>query len=99
MTDKFYDNEQPDIVNLVDEDGNEYEYEIIASIEDGGNIYFALVPYNDEVIEEYLVLKGVATESGDPDAFKDLVYIESEEEFNRVAAIFDEIINEDVENK
>lgn len=82
-----------DIVTLTDEDGIDYEYEIIGSVENEGNLYFALVPAEDEVIEEYLVLKSVP--SDDENAFSDLIYIDDQDEFERVAVIFDEMLNEE----
>jgi len=86
-------NDELDIVTLTDEDGVEYEYEIIGSAESQGSLYFALVPYEDEVIEEYLILKSVPSE--DKNSFSDLIYIEDRDEFERVAAIFDVMLNEE----
>ena len=86
-------NEELDIVTLTDEDGIEYDYEIIGSVENEGNLYFALVPAEDEVIEEYVVLKAVP--SDDESSFSDLIYIEDNDEFERVAAIFDTMLNEE----
>lgn len=91
MNDNY--NEELDIVTLTDEDGVEYEYEIIGSAENEGNLYFALVPAEDEVIEEYLILKAIPSE--DKDSFSDLIYIEDNDEFERVAAIFDTMLNEE----
>lgn len=88
-------NDELDIVTLTDEDGIEYEYEIIGSVEYEGNLYFALVPAEDEVIEEYLILKSVPCE--DENAFSDLIYIDDQEEFEGVAAIFDSMLNEEIE--
>lgn len=93
MNDNY--NGELDIVTLTDEDGIEYEYEIIGSAECEGELYFALVPAEDEVIEEYLILKSVPCE--DENSFSDLVYIDDQDEFERVATVFDAMLNEDQE--
>ena len=82
---------EENIVPLIDEDGNEVKFEIIADTEYEGATYIALIPV-DEESEEYFILKAVTSED-DPDDLEDLIEIEDDGEFQKVADIFDEILN------
>ena len=80
---------------LTDEDGNELQFELIGSCELDGNEYFALVPVEekdkkDDVVE-YVLLKKEKDENGEDI----LVTIDDDEEFDKIADIFeDELFNE-----
>ncbi len=82
-----------EIISITDEDGVEYELEVLARVEFEGFEYLALTPANaaDEAEElEVSILKSVV-EDGDPI----LVAIEDEEELEQVydllmAQIFDD---------
>ena len=85
----------PDILTLVDEEGNEHEFEVIDSLEEGEQRYLALVPVMDEEeLEqddgELVILRATAGEEED----EYLEPIEDEEEFNRISAIFVERLEE-----
>mgnify|MGYP004656540835 FL=1 len=84
--DEIFENE--DIYTLTDEEGNESDYELIGSIEENGVTYAALIPYTDDDTdpEEYIVLRGEKDENGE----EILVSIEDDEEFDRIADIFDD---------
>lgn len=82
---------EENIVPLIDEEGNEVKFEIIGNTEYEGATYLALIPAEDDS-EEYFILKVVASED-DPDELEDLIEIEDDEEFQKVADIFDEILN------
>lgn len=82
---------EENIVPLIDEDGNEVKFEIIADTEFEGVTYLALVPAEEES-DEYFILKVIASEDN-PDELEDLVEIEDDEEFQKVADIFDEMLN------
>lgn len=82
---------EENIVPLIDEDGNEVKFEIIADTEYEGATYLALIPAEEES-EEYFILKVIASEE-DPDELQDLVEIEDDDEFRKVADIFDEMLN------
>ncbi len=83
---------EENIVPLIDEDGNEVKFEIIADTEYEGAMYFALIPADDEEAEEYFILKAVTSEEDD-DELVDLIEIEDDEEFAAVADIFDEMFD------
>ena len=86
--------EDANIVSLIDEDGVEADFEIIGNIENEGTTYFALVPVEGDG-DEYVILKAIHTEGSDPDEFDDLVSIDDDEEFDRIADIFDDLLMEE----
>ncbi len=89
------DNEMAaDLITLVDDDGNEHEFEIVDTLELAEQRYVALVAANDnedsEDDGELVVLKSVM--DGDEEF---LEAIEDEAEFDQVAGIFMERLEED----
>ena len=95
MTDKNIpigvdENEEVEIVTLLDENDNEVRFELIGGYVDKGVQYFALIPEgsadDDGGFEEYIILKSVK----DADGNEELVDIEDDAEFERIAVIFDD---------
>ena len=79
----------PEIYTLTDEEGNELNFALLASLEHEGTEYKALIPVDEngeETSDEYVVLKCVALEDGEVV----LETIEDDEEFDTVADIFDD---------
>ena len=79
-----------DIVTLVDENGNENEFEIVDSLVTDNNEYFALIPTEtaeniDSDDGELVILKGVE-ENGE----EFLVTIDDDDEFDEVADAFED---------
>ena len=62
MADEIFDTE---IITLTDEDGNEIEFEVIASLEIDGNIYYALMPVADNENGDCVILKLEKDENGE----------------------------------
>ena len=91
--------EEEGVVILTDEDDNEIRFEIVAQTEKNGNTYFAMVPIDDQKedseVEEYVILKAVPSANGDEDEFEDLISIDDDEEFDRIADIFDDLLMEE----
>jgi uncharacterized protein YrzB (UPF0473 family) len=88
--------EREDLVVLVDENGDEVEFEHIDTIEMNGNEYVVLVPFDedeseDEDEEEVVILKIEHNEDGE-DSF---VTIEDEEELDTVFEEFKNRMEED----
>jgi len=83
--------EGADLITLVDDDGQEHEFEIIDSVEHEGSEYVALVPvFADEEDAEdsgELVILKVAQEEGGEEV---LEAIENDEEFDRIGEVFKE---------
>jgi len=79
------DEERDDIVILVDENGEEVEFEHLDTIEMNGNEYVVLTPYNEDVTgdmeeEEIVILRIEHNENGE-DTF---VTIEDDDEIDEV---------------
>ncbi len=85
--------EGDDIVTLIDEDGVESDYEIIDSIEVDNVLYYALVPCTDDNgkdPEEYTILKSEIEKNENGEEEEILVTLDDDEEFDRIADIFDD---------
>ena len=79
--------EEVPVYTLTDEEtGEEKDFELLAEGTIDGQLYFALVPADDEDSDEYVILR--VTEDGD-----DLILesIESDEEFEKAEDYFNEI--------
>ena len=77
-----------DFITIVDEDGTEYELEVLSTLEYDGNTYLAVIPAGEHAEEfqlEVSILKSVE-EDGDPI----LCAIEDEEELQ---AVYDLILD------
>ena len=89
MTDEY----GSDFMTIIDEDGTEYELEILSTLEYNGETYLAVTPATDEEVEdlEVSILKSVE-EDGEPI----LCAIEDEEELEAVySLIMDQLYEED----
>lgn len=79
----------PEIYTLTDEDGNELNFALLASLEHEGAEYKALIPVDEngeETSDEYVILKVGTDEDGEAV----LETIEDDDEFDRIADIFDD---------
>ena len=82
-----------DFMTIIDEDGTEYELEVLSTLEYNGQTYLAVIPATDEEQEdlEVSILKSVE-EDGEPI----LCAIEDEAELEAVySLIMDELYEED----
>ena len=88
-----------DIISLMDEEGNQSEYKIVACAELDGVEYMALEPIIEDPDEELmaaaeLVFLKVSEETDeDGEAFLDT--IQDDEEFERVAEVFRDKLSEE----
>ena len=91
------DNFGSDFMTIVDEDGTEYELEVLSSLEYNGATYLAVVPAVDaeeDVDLEVSILKSVDDEDGEPL----LCAIEDQQELETVyQLIMDQLYEEDEE--
>ena len=86
-----------DFMTIVDEDGTEYELEILSTLEYNGFTYLAVVPAGAEEEEdlEVSILKGV-----EEDGEEILCAIEDEDELERVyEAMMNEMFSEEDEEE
>ena len=88
--------EEAEIYTLQDEDGKEYQFELIATCEKDGVNYYAMVPADGEESDddflEYTILKGVIE-----DGEETLVSIDDDDEFEDIAAYFDDLLSEEID--
>lgn len=89
-TEEEYDSE---IYTLTDENGEELNFALLGTLEHEGNIYKAMIPVNEngeEESEEYVILKLEKDEDGEDI----LTTIDDDEEFDRIADIFEDNFND-----
>ena len=88
--------EETEIITLLDENDEEIRFELIGGVVDKGVQYFALIPEGsadeDGGFEEYIILKQVKDAEGDS-----LVEIEDDAEFDRIAKIFDDAFDAEID--
>jgi len=86
-----------EIIELVDDEGNEHLFELVAELEMEGNLYKVLIPYEEDAEEdeetevEVIILKSQTDESGE----EFLVDIEDDEEWEKVADAWQELMEEE----
>lgn len=85
----------PDLVSVIDEEGNQHQFEILDAIETDEGRYVALVPVLEDpqaAVEDdgELIVLEVSNENGEDL----LVPIEDDETFDEIAAIFEERLAE-----
>lgn len=84
----------PDLVSVIDDEGNQHQFEVLDAIETDEGRYVALVPVLDpqEAVEDdgELIILEVANENGEDL----LVPIEDDDVFDEIAAIFEERLSE-----
>ena len=83
MADLF---DEEEIYTLTDEEGNETQFELLGSRELDGVVYLALVPIGEKEDDEYVILRMDQDENGEDM----LVTIDDDDEFDRIADIFDD---------
>lgn len=83
------DDEEMEIYTLTDEDGNELNFGLLGTLEHEDATYKALIPVDDEGKEEsdeYVILKCAIDDDGE----EILVTIDDDDEFERIADIFED---------
>lgn len=85
------------IITLTDEDGTDIEFEVIGEAVLDEVTYYAMMPVEnanaEEGIVEYVLLKKEQDEDGE-DLF---ITLDDEDEFEKVAAYFDELFDSEVD--
>ncbi len=83
--------EDVDLISLLDDEGNEYEFEVLDEIDYKDGHYYALMPtfdLPDQDIESgstYMIFEAVEDENGEPQ----LAEIEDEDLLDEIAEIFE----------
>lgn len=87
-----------DFITIVDEDGTEYELEVLSTLEYNGQTYMAVIPASDGSGEGDLQLEVSILKSTEEDGEPLLTAIDDEEELKAVYdLIMDELYAEDEE--
>ncbi|CZR96613.1 hypothetical protein CDFC105_61405 [Clostridioides difficile] len=81
---------EENIINLIDENGVESQFEIILTLEAEGKEYAILMPLDDEEAEEALIFRIDEDEEGEI-----LIPLESDEEYETVVAVYTAIMEEE----
>ncbi len=81
---------QENIVNLIDQDGNEIQFEIILTLEAQGKEYAILMPLDDNEAEEALIFRIDSDEEGDI-----LTPLENDDEYETVVAVYNTLMEEE----
>ncbi|MFR3071549.1 MAG: DUF1292 domain-containing protein [Paeniclostridium sp.] len=81
---------QENIVNLIDQDGNEIQFEIILTLEAEGKEYAILMPLDDNEAEEALIFRIDSDEEGDI-----LTPLENDDEYETVVAVYNTLMEEE----
>lgn len=100
----MYDNEpigidvgEDEVITLVDEDGNEKDFVVVNVLEVEGSRYAVLIPVTEDMEEEEepeaIILKFATDENGQ----EILMEIEDDEEWEKVADAWEEMIMEEEE--
>ncbi len=85
-----------DLITLTDEDGNEFEFEVMDEIDYKDGHYYALLPLFDDPENEisqddtYMIFEAVEDENGDPQ----LAEIEDDDLLDELAEIFEAKMND-----
>ncbi|MEW6696396.1 MAG: DUF1292 domain-containing protein [Bacillota bacterium] len=79
--------EQDEVITLIDEDGTEHDFNVIDVIEVEGSEYAILLPVEEDS-DEAVILKFANDEDGN----EVLVDIESDEEWEKVADAWEEMV-------
>ena len=88
-----------DLISLVDEEGNEYEFEVLDAIDYKDGHYYALMPTFDlpeqdiESGSTYMIFEAVEDENGEPQ----LAEIEDEDLLDEISEIFEDNFDEMLE--
>ena len=86
-----------DFITIVDEDGTEYELEVLSTLEYNGETYMAVVPASDGTGAEELQLEVSILKSTEEDGEPLLTAIEDEEELKAVYDLIMDSLYEDEE--
>ncbi|MBQ9748734.1 MAG: DUF1292 domain-containing protein [Clostridia bacterium] len=91
MADELFDAQE--VIILTDESGNEVQFEVIASLEVDGTLYYALMPLENNENGDCVLLKLEKDENGEDI----LSTIDDDDEYERIADIFDDEVFSEID--
>lgn len=87
------------LLSLLDEEGNEHEFEILDEVDVDDNHYVALIPTSEADADDDEEGQLIVLRSEEEEGEEYLAYIENEEEFNKVSKIFVDRLSEEYDIK
>lgn len=87
-----------DFLTIEDEDGTEYELEVLTTVDYNGTTYYAVIPAGDEA-DETLRLEVTILKSIEEDGKSILCVIEDEQELQAVNDLIMELLYEDTDTE
>ncbi len=90
-----------DIISLTDDEGNEYEFEVMDELDYNDGHYYALLPLFDDPENDisqddtYMIFEAVEDENGDPQ----LAEIDDDDLLDELASLFEERMQEDTDDE
>lgn len=88
---------EAEVYTLTDEDGNELEFEVIASAVLNGKTYFAMVPMDEQPEEEDVCEYVILCAEKDEDGEDILVTVDDDDEFDDIAEYFDDMLSDEAD--
>ena len=93
---KMNEQEEVEILTLQDEEGNDHEFEVIATYEKNGTTYLAVMPTDEDETEEgvyeYAILKTIME-----DGEEMLISVDDDDEFDDIADYFDDLFATEID--
>jgi len=90
------EDEYCETIMMQHEDGSQEEYLILLKKEIAGKHYLALAPFDDEIDGDEYYLFGYLDHGNEQ---IEIIILEEDEEFLRVAAIFDQELNDELDDE
>ena len=90
---EFGSEDEIEVYTLIDEEGQECKFECVGRYDDNEIQYFAMLPIEEKEADEYVILK-LETDDDGEDV---LVSVDDDEEFDRIAGIFDRMLFDEID--
>ena len=85
--------ESTDVITLTDEDGVETDFEVVASLEFNGQVYYLLMPVENNENGDCVILKLEKDEDGEDI----LATIDDDDEYDSVADAFEDMMMSEID--
>lgn len=90
--------EEAGTITLVDEDGKEFEFDILASYEQDGVTYLAVIASDEEIGEDGVIEYGIIKSALDENGEEIFVSLDDNDEvYDDIADRFDDILSQEID--
>lgn len=98
VADEEVEAEESATIMLVDEDGKEYEFDILASYEKDGITYLAVIASDEEIGEDGVIEYGVIKSTVDENGEEMFVSLDDDDEaYDDIADYFDDLLSREID--